>query len=56
MGLILDSSVVIAAERRADTVEKLIEQVVSVSGDQDAEVVRDVEAAVLIEGDLICHS
>ena len=36
MGLILDSSVVIAAERRGDTVEKLIEQVVSVTGDQDA--------------------
>ena len=36
MGLILDSSVVIAAERRGDTVEKLIEQVVAVAGDQDA--------------------
>ena len=36
MGLILDSSVVIAAERRGDTVEKLIEYVVSVAGDQDA--------------------
>ena len=36
MGLILDSSVVIAAERRGDTVEKLIEHVVSVAGDQDA--------------------
>jgi predicted nucleic acid-binding protein len=36
MGLILDSSVVIAAERRGDTVEKLIEHVVAVSGDQDA--------------------
>jgi predicted nucleic acid-binding protein len=36
MGLILDSSVVIAAERRKDTVEKLIEQVVEVAGDQDA--------------------
>ena len=36
MGLILDSSVVIAAERRGDTVEKLIEQVLSVTGDQDA--------------------
>ncbi len=36
MGLILDSSVVIAAERRGDTVENLIEQVVSVAGDQDA--------------------
>ena len=36
MGLILDSSVVIAAERRGDTVEKLIEQVISETGDQDA--------------------
>jgi tRNA(fMet)-specific endonuclease VapC len=36
MGLILDSSVLIAAERRGDTVEKLIEQVVAVAGDQDA--------------------
>ncbi len=38
MGLILDSSVIIAAERRADTVEKLLELVVSVSGDQDAAI------------------
>jgi tRNA(fMet)-specific endonuclease VapC len=36
MGLILDSSVVIAAERREDTVEKLIEQIVALAGDQDA--------------------
>jgi len=36
MGLILDSSVVIAAERRGDTVERLIERVVSAAGDQDA--------------------
>jgi tRNA(fMet)-specific endonuclease VapC len=36
VGLILDSSVVIAAERRANTVEKLIEQVVAVAGDQNA--------------------
>ena len=36
MGLILDSSVVIAADRRGDTVESLIEQVVSVFGDQDS--------------------
>lgn len=36
MGLILDSSVVIAAERRGDTVEKLIEWIVSMAGDQDA--------------------
>jgi predicted nucleic acid-binding protein len=36
MGLILDSSVVIAAERRGDTVEKLIEQIIAQIGDQDA--------------------
>jgi hypothetical protein len=36
MGLILDSTVVIAAERRGDTVEKLIEQVLAVAGDQEA--------------------
>jgi predicted nucleic acid-binding protein len=36
MGLILDSSVVIAAERRSDTVEKMIAQLVSAAGDQDA--------------------
>ena len=36
MGLILDSSVVIAAERRGETVEPLIERIVSATGDQDA--------------------
>lgn len=36
MGLILDSSVVIAAERKGDSVEGLIEQVVSAFGDQDS--------------------
>jgi len=36
MGLILDSSVVIAAERRGDTVEKLIEELVHIAGDQEA--------------------
>lgn len=36
MGLILDSSVVIAAERRGESVERLIEHVVSVAGDQEA--------------------
>jgi tRNA(fMet)-specific endonuclease VapC len=36
VGPILDSSVVIAAERDGNTVEKLIEQIISVSGDQDA--------------------
>ena len=36
MGLILDSSVVIAAERRGDTVEQLIEKIVTTTGDQEA--------------------
>jgi len=36
MGLILDSSVIITAERREDSVEKLLERVFVVSGDQDA--------------------
>ena len=36
MGLILDSSVVIDAERRGETVERLIERVVAAAGDQEA--------------------
>lgn len=36
MGLILDFSVVIASERRGETVERLIERVVGVTGDQEA--------------------
>jgi hypothetical protein len=36
VGLILDSSVVIAAERRGDTVQRLIEAVIHTTGDQDA--------------------
>src|SRR5258708_39694689 len=36
MGLILDSSVVIAAERRGDRVEQFIENVIKKTGDQDA--------------------
>ncbi|HTT18429.1 MAG TPA: PIN domain-containing protein [Candidatus Sulfotelmatobacter sp.] len=36
MGLILDSSLVIAAERRGDTVEQLITWVIGATGDQDA--------------------
>src|ERR1700730_12461625 len=36
MGLILDSSVIIAAERRGDTVEKFFERVVNATGDQDS--------------------
>src|ERR1017187_6578116 len=36
MGLILDSSVVIAAERCGDTVEQLIKRIVNRTGDQEA--------------------
>ena len=36
MGLILDSSLVIAAERRGDTVEQLIARIIGATGDQDA--------------------
>jgi len=34
MGLVLDSSVAIAAERRGDTVTQLLKQIVMVAGDQ----------------------
>ncbi|HEY2384626.1 MAG TPA: PIN domain-containing protein [Terriglobia bacterium] len=36
MGLILDSSIVIAAERRGDTVADLLKQIVATTGDQEA--------------------
>jgi predicted nucleic acid-binding protein len=36
MGLILDSSVVIAAERRGDTVAQLLRLIAAVAGDQEA--------------------
>lgn len=36
MGLILDSSVVISAERRGDTVERLIDAIIKTTGDQEA--------------------
>jgi hypothetical protein len=36
MGLILDSSVIIAAERRGETAEQLIERILRATGDQDA--------------------
>ena len=36
MGLILDSSIVIAAERRGETAEKLLEHVVQIAGDHEA--------------------
>jgi len=36
MGLILDSSIIIAAERGGETVEQLIERILRLTGDQDA--------------------
>ena len=36
MGLILDSSVVIAAERRGDTVQAFLQRVIDTAGDQEA--------------------
>jgi tRNA(fMet)-specific endonuclease VapC len=36
MGLIVDSSVAIAAERRGDTVEELLQRVISFADDQNA--------------------
>jgi len=36
MGLILDSSVIIAAERRGHTPEQFVQQVISVAGNQEA--------------------
>ena len=36
MGLILDSSVIIDAERRGETVERLVERIILATGDQDA--------------------
>jgi len=36
MGLILDSSVIVAAERGRETVEQLIDRILRATGDQDA--------------------
>lgn len=36
MGLIVDSSIIIAAERRGETVERLIAAIINATGDQDA--------------------
>ena len=36
MGLILDSSVAIAAERRGDSVQALLKRVIDTAGDQEA--------------------
>jgi hypothetical protein len=50
MGLILDSSVVIAAERRGDTVEHLIEKIVKATGDQDLTVYPYTKETALLAG------
>jgi tRNA(fMet)-specific endonuclease VapC len=49
MGLILDSSVVIAAERRGETVEQFIEKMVKAAGDQEA-ALSTIGLAELIHG------
>jgi tRNA(fMet)-specific endonuclease VapC len=36
VGLIVDSSIIIAAERRGETVERLIAAIINATGDQDA--------------------
>jgi tRNA(fMet)-specific endonuclease VapC len=49
MGLILDSSVVIAAERRGDSVTQMLKQIVATTGDQRA-VLSSVGLTVLVHG------
>jgi hypothetical protein len=39
MGLILDSSVLITAERRGQTVAQLLKQIIADIGDQEADMV-----------------
>jgi predicted nucleic acid-binding protein len=49
MGLILDSSVVIAAERRGDNVTQMLKQIVAATGDQRA-VLSAVGLTELVHG------
>jgi predicted nucleic acid-binding protein len=49
MGIILDSSVVIAAERRSETVEQLLESIVQLTGNQEA-ALSAVELTELVHG------
>lgn len=49
MGLILDSSVVIAAERRGDNVAQMLKQIVAATGDQRA-VLSAVGLTELVHG------
>ncbi|HYY72609.1 MAG TPA: PIN domain-containing protein [Candidatus Bathyarchaeia archaeon] len=49
MGLVLDSSVVIAAERRGDNVTQMLKQIVAATGDQRA-VLTSVGLTELVHG------
>jgi predicted nucleic acid-binding protein len=49
MGLILDSSVVIAAERRGDNVTKMLKRIVAATGDQST-VLSSVGLTELVHG------
>jgi predicted nucleic acid-binding protein len=49
MGLILDSSVVIAAERRGETPSQFLEQIILTTGDQEA-ALTSVGLAELVHG------
>jgi predicted nucleic acid-binding protein len=49
VGLILDSSVAIAAERRRHTVEQLIQYIIDAAGDQDA-ALSAIGVAELVHG------
>jgi predicted nucleic acid-binding protein len=55
MGLILDSSVVIAAERRGDTVAQFLRQVVAAAGDQEA-ALSAIGLTELVHGIYRAHS
>jgi predicted nucleic acid-binding protein len=49
MGLILDSSAVIAAERGGETAERLVERVVRIAGDQET-ALSEVGLTELVHG------
>lgn len=55
MGLILDSSVVIAAERRGDNVTQMLKQIVAATGDQRA-VLSSVGLTELVHGIYRAHT
>lgn len=49
MGLVLDSSIAIAAERRGDSVERLLKEIAAATGDQQA-VLSSVGLTELVHG------